>query len=183
MLKMGLEKIKEEILQKAHSAEKEILSEAESKASGIRAKAKDSIMQLEHEASRKLESDSKALESRESSLAAMESQGMVFEVRKEAIDRAYAEAFENIRDMPAKDREDFIKRLLKAAQEEIDVALVYANSRDKKYISLKTAEADLDGGIICETKDGSIRVNLAFGSLFSELREKTSAETSKILFG
>ena len=181
--KMGLEKIKEEILQKARSAEKEILQEAESKAAGVKSRAKERINQLEQEASKKLEADSRALESRESSLMAMESQRMVFEVKKDAIDNAYSVAFERIKDMPAKDREEFVKKLLALAQREIDVGIVHASPKDRKYLDAKALEAPLDGGIICETKDGSVCVNLTFGSLFSDLREKTSAEVSKILFG
>ncbi len=102
---MGLEKIKEEILQKAAISEKSILAEADSKVAEIRAKASKKIRQLEQEAAQKLQAESKSIENRENSLANMESQKMLFEVKKAILDKAYAEAFEKIKNMPKNDRE------------------------------------------------------------------------------
>jgi len=180
---MGLEKIKEEILHKADAAEKEILAEAEKKVNEIKNNTTEQIKQLEREASQKLEAEMKNLENRENSLANVESRKMLFETRKNLIDKAYEEAFNKIRNMPAKDREDLIKKLIDMAKKEIDVDVVYISEKDKKYCKdeAKIKGIETDGGIICETKDGNVRVNLTFGTLFADLREKTSKEVSEIL--
>ena len=182
---MGLEKIREEILHKADAAEKEILVEAEAKVSSIKSSTASQLRQLEIEAAKKLEAETKNLENRENSLANMESRKMLFETRKNMIDKAYGEAFSKIRNMPDKDREGIIKKLIDAAKKEIDVDVVYVNEKDRKYCKgeAKIKEIQADGGIICETKDGNIRVNLTFEALFADLREKTSREVSEILFG
>ncbi|MBI2134746.1 hypothetical protein HYU09_02040 [Candidatus Woesearchaeota archaeon] len=181
---MGLEKIKEEILHKADAAEREILIEAEAKIRSIRSNAAVHMKQLESEAAKKLDADMKSLENRENSLANMESRKILFETRKSLIDKVYAEAFSKIRNMPAKDREGIIKKLIGMAKKEIDVDTVYISEKDKQYCKdgakIKVIEAD--GGIICETKDGNVRVNLTFPSLFADLREKTVKEVSGILF-
>src|SRR3989344_5286842 len=156
---MGLEKIKEEILHKADAAERQILIEAEARVSSIKSNAAAHMKQLESVAAKKLDAVMKNLENRENSLAGMESRKMLFETRKNIIDKVYDEAFNKIRNMPAKDRESIIKTLIDMAKKEID--------------------ADV---IICETKDGSVRVNLTFGTLFADLREKTAKEVSGILF-
>jgi len=179
---MGLEKIKEEILSKAAALEKDILADAEAKANEIKIKAAGKISQLEKEAAQKLESESKSLESREISLANMEAQKMLFEAKRELTDNAYEEAFSKIRNMPPKEREHTIKKLLEIAKKEIDVGTIYSNKNDKTYCGDRSKEIQVDGGIICETKDGNVRVNLTFNALFADLREKTSKEVSKILF-
>jgi|TARA_Y100000310_G_C20643704_1_gene795399 V/A-type H+-transporting ATPase subunit E len=182
---MGLEKIKEEILQKSALSEKSILAEADSKVAKIKAAASEKIKQLEQEAAQKLQAETKSIESRETSLANMESQKMLFEVKKDILDKTYAEAFEKIKNMPKKDREQTIQKLFEAANKEIDVSVVQANDLDKDFLGseVKVESLDGDGGIICETKDGNIRVNLTFQTIFDDLKEKTVKETSKILFG
>ncbi|MBI2208097.1 hypothetical protein HYU50_01230 [Candidatus Woesearchaeota archaeon] len=182
---MGLEKIKEEILHKADAAEREILMEAEAKVRSIKSNAATQLKQLEIEAAKRLEAEMKNLENRENSLANMESRKMLFETRKNIIDKVYGEAYNKVRNMPAKDREGIIKKLIDAAKKEIDVDVVYVNEKDKKYCKdeAKTKVIEADGGIISETKDGNIRVNLTFETLFADLREKTAKEVSETLFG
>ena len=180
---MGLEKIKEEILHKADAAEKEILAEAGKKVNEIKNNAAAQLKQLENEAARKLEAEMKSLENRENSLANMESRKLLFETRKNLIDHVYGEAFNKIRNMPATEKEDLIKKLIEMAKKEIDVDIVYISEKDKKYCKdgAKIKVIETDGGIICETKDGNVKVNLTFGTLFADLREKTSKEVSEIL--
>lgn len=181
---MGLEKIKEEILQKAAAAEKSILAEVATKVEGIKKKSNEKIVQLEQETSQKLQAEIKTIENRENSLANIEAQKMHFSARKEIMDKVYHETFEKIKKIPKKEREAIIKKLLEMAKNEIDVSVVYANSIDKDFIdtNLTVKPLDTDGGIICETKDGSVRVDYTFASIFQNLREKTIKEVSKILF-
>ena len=182
---MGLEKIKEEILQKAAVAEKQILSDASIKINEIKNEAEEKVKKMEQDTSQKLQAEIKSIENRETSLANMESQKMMFEVKKEILDKVYRQAFDKIIEMPNKDRKIITENLLDMASKEIDVDVVFANSKDKdhcegKDITVKPLETD--GGIICETKDGNIRVNYTFDNIFSELKEKTAKEVSKILF-
>ena len=182
---MGLEKIKQEILQKAEKAKKEILADASIKVEDLRRKTSDKIRQLEQEALSKLNAEAKLIENREQSHQNMNSQKMLFEAKKEIMDSVYSEAFEKIKKMSKSDREEIIKNLLDRSRKEIDVSAVYANSTDKGFIDSSTTLKPLetDGGIICETKDSSIRVDYTFTSIFDDLKEKTIKDASKILFG
>ncbi|MAE42913.1 hypothetical protein CMO93_04020 [Candidatus Woesearchaeota archaeon] len=181
---MGLEKIKEEILQKAEAAEKGILSEAAAKIDGVKKDVTEKIKQLEQESLQSLHTQMKAIENREQSLQNIESQKMLFEAKKEIMDKVYHEAFNKIKKIAKNEREAIIKKLLEMARKEIDVDVVYANSIDQEFIdaNLRVKPFDTDGGIICETKDGSVRVDYTFASLFQDLREKTIKEVSKISF-
>jgi len=180
---MGLEKIKEEILQKAAAAEKAILEEAAVQSSEIRKKAEEKAKQLEHESLQNLQAETKSIENREQSLQNMEAKKMIFEVKKHAIDHVYSEAYSKIKKIPKKEREHIVKTLMEHAKKEIDIGTVYANSVDKEFAAQFTVKpADIDGGIICESKDGTVRVDYTFATLFHDLREKTIKETSNILF-
>ena len=182
---MGLEKIKEEILQKATAAEKEILIDAARKVDDIKIKTDEKVRQLEKEALQSLQAEIKAIDNRENSLANIEAQKMLFETKKEIIDNVYEEAFDKIKKMKKQDCEQIIKKLFEKAKNEIAVDVVYANERDKDFIDKDTTikPLDMDGGIICETKDGTVRIDYTFKTLFEDLKEKTIKETSKILFG
>ena len=181
---MGLEKIKEEILQKASAAEKEILAEAAMKADAIKKESVRQIAQIEQEMSQRIAIEIAGLESRENSLAGMESQKMLFSAKKEALDAVYREAFAKVQKMPKKEREQVIAKLLMRSKKEIDVHTVYVNSADRALVgNFETKPLENDGGIICETKDGKVRVDYTFSTLFAETKEKTVREASKTLFG
>ena len=181
---MGLEKIKEEILQKAAAAEKEILAEATTKINSLKKETTDKIKQIEQEASQRLNANMKALENREHSLQNMESQRMLFEAKKEVMDDVYHKAFDKIKKMTKNEREQIIKKLLELARKEIDVDVVHANNIDEEFMDkeLVVRPLETEGGIICETKDGTVRVDYTFDSIFQDVKEKTIKETSKILF-
>ena len=180
---MGLEKIKEEILQKAANAEKQILAEAASKAKQVDANTNQIMKQIEQEESQKSASDISSLENRENSIANMETQKMLFEAKKEIIDNAYKEAFDKIKSMQRKDRTILLAKLFEKASKEIEVYFTYVNEEDKSMINRSTIRPlKSEGGIICENKDGTVRVDYTFAAIFNELKEKTMRETSKILF-
>jgi vacuolar-type H+-ATPase subunit E/Vma4 len=180
---MGLEKIKEEILRKSAAAEKEILAEASLKAEELKKEAARQIKQLEQDASHTLEVEMASLERRENSLASMEAQKMLFQAKKAALEAAYQDAFERIGKMPKKERELVIIKLLERAKKELEVHTVFVNDADKAWVGRYEIKPFQGEGIICETKDGKVRVDYTFTTLFGETKEKTTREVSKALFG
>jgi len=178
---MGIEKIKEEILEKAASAEKEILAEASKKVDEIKKDSSEKIKAVQQEFNHRLSIEKKQIESKEVSLANLESQKLEFETKKEILDKVYKEAFDKIKRMSKKDRSPLIKSLLDKASKEIDVAAVYVNDIDKEFVD-ESASLDTEGGVICETKDGNVRIDYTFKTLFEDLKEKTIKEVSKLLF-
>jgi len=181
---MSLEKIKLQIIKKYEEAEKELLDEAKKKAKIINDSALESIKQIESELSQRSDKESRVIMDREKSLAKMEVQKMEFEVRKEMIDSVYKSAYEKIRSMPQSDREGVIKKLIDLAGREISVDVIYVNESDRGFCegSAQIKNLAVDGGIICETKDGNVRVNYTFESMFQDVKDNTIKEVSNILF-
>lgn len=182
---MGIEKIREEILQKAAEAEKEIILDAHKKADGVKKSAAESIKHLEDEASKNIRVQIKALENKELAVQNLIANKMLFEAKKDIIDKAYSKGLDKITTMPKKEREQVIKKMVERAQNEIDVSIVYANKIDADFVDkkFKVKHIDTHGGIICETSDGKIRVDYTFATIFADLKEKTIQDISKILFG
>lgn len=185
---MGLEKIREEIINKAAEAEREIIAEANKKVAGIRKAAAEKMKQIGEEMSQSVRAEIEKIEKRETAVNNLIASKMIFEARKEVIDKVYSKAFERIRSMPKKEREQVIKRLLEKAKSEIDVGVVYANKVDREFIdkiggNFEVKPLETEGGIVCETSDGKIRVDYTFAGIFNDLKEKTMEDSSKILFG
>jgi V/A-type H+-transporting ATPase subunit E len=181
---MGLEKIKEEIQQKAQEVAQAILSEAEQRAEGIREEAEREMARLQEETDARLSEEPRTLEKREAALRESVSNRMLFESKKDILDQVYQRAYEKIVAMPTEDRRKLIAAMLNKARDEIDVARVYVNDADKALLSssVDTRPLQTDGGIICETEDGKVRVDYRFSTLFEDVREPTIHRTSQLLF-
>jgi V/A-type H+-transporting ATPase subunit E len=181
---MGLEKIKEEIQQKAEAVAEAVLREAERRAKGIRDEAEREMARLQAETDARLSREPQILEKREAALRESVSSRMLLEAKKDILDEVYQRAYRKITEMPKEDRRRLIAALLSKAQQEIDVARIYVNDVDGAFLnaSIETKPLRTDGGIICETADGRVRVDYRFSTLFENVREPTIHRTSQILF-
>lgn len=182
---MGIEKIKEELLEKAAETEKAIISEANRKVHEIGRIAAERIKQAEDEAGKSIRSQIKIIENRENAMQNLMVKKMIFEVKKEIIDKVYSKAFEKITDMPKKEIGCIIKKIIDRAQNEIEIGTVYVGRAGAEFIDRKFKIKDLatESGVIFETSDGKIRVDYTFAGIFSGLKEKNMQEISKLLFG
>lgn|SRR3989338_11249076 len=180
---MGLEKIREEIAQKSESAQKAILDEATAKVEQVRKQTLERLKSLEHESMQERKREIAAIEGRENALASMEAKKMVFLARKEVLDSVYKEAIAKLHKMPKKECEQAIKTLLARARKEIDVHTVTVEEADRALVEAPEVRiGPTGGGIICDTKDGAVRVDYTFPTLFLAIKESTTKEASKILF-
>ncbi len=180
---MGLEQIKKEIEAKASSVSEEILAEAEKKTKEIQKKTLHTVKQLEEEAHRKLKADMDSLKNKESSLASMEMNKLLSQARKEEIAAVYGESEKQIAKLPKQTREKAVKKLIEKSAKQIEVARVYANADDLAFVQgFETQKIQTAGGVICETKDGTIRIDCTFGLLFKHTKETTMPKVSTMLF-
>lgn len=182
---MGIEKIKEELLEKAAESEKEIISEASRKVREISRIAAEKVKQAEDEAAKSIRSQIKSIENRENAMQNLTVKKMIFEAKKEIMDNVYSKAFEKITNMPKKEMGGIIKKIMDRAQNEIEIGTVYASKAGADLIDrkFKINVLGAENGVICETSDGKIRVDYTFAGIFSDLKEKNMQEVSKLLFG
>lgn len=184
---MGLEEVKEEILEKANAESRRIISEGSREAEKI---AKETDSQIKSLIEKSDEETSKLIESMERK----EVSGAEFDAKKAKLDRKkdmVEKAFSNVRKdlaaMPEKKRESYLKKLVDKAKTEIEVAYVYANSDDRKIVEkikgVRYKQADISGGIIAENKDASIRVDYSYDEMLDSIKKESMQEIAEKLFG
>ncbi len=184
---MGLEKVKQEILEKARKEADAVIEAANAEARAIM-KAAEKQMQ-DH--GRVMEDDNaraaELMKRREVASSELELQKQMLAAKNDLIEGVFAQAREKLRSRNDKAREADVKSLLKAASNELDVASVQCSSRDAKFLEgsrLKISKNDaLAGGIIAESPDGKLRVDYSYETLLGQAKAKVLSDVAKKLFG
>jgi len=179
---MGLETVKEEIISNAKNQEESLIAEA--KIGTIRL-----INEEERKAARlKEKSDLETkriidlIKRQELSSAELESKKIFLETKKQLIESVFSEVRKNLEKLDSKKREEYVKKLLEKAKNDIEVANVYVNEKDKKF--LENAESiEIVGGLIAENEDKTVRVDYSFDTILQSLKDNELQNINKILFG
>ncbi len=180
---MGLEEVKEEILNSARNNSSDVIEEAKKEAQQIIIKAKTRV----NEYKKKLEDDkSKLIENLEKMKVAQarsEAKKLVLEKKKEIIEGVFEQIKQKLAALNDSERKKYIQKLIEKAKDEIEIATVYCNKKDKRLLQdFKCEEASIIGGIMVENKNKSVRVDYSFETLLSNIKESSLQEIAKILF-
>ena len=181
---MGLENVKEEILNIAKEQANSLTADARKEANRIMRETEKKIEEIRE----KSESESKrtldAIKRQELASAELENKKMLLEAKKQAIEAVFAEARKRLEDMDDKKREAALKRLLDKAKNEMETATVYCNKKDAKFLKGFGIEtANIMGGIITENKEKTIRIDCSFDAMLESIKESELQNISKALFG
>jgi V/A-type H+-transporting ATPase subunit E len=184
---MGLEELKEEILEKANAFARKLIDEGNWEAGKIAketdAQVRDLLEKSDLETSKLIES----MERKEVSGAEFDAKKAKLDMKKEMVEKAFSNVEASLSEMPEKKREQYIRKLVEKAKKEIEVAFVYAKSDDRKIIEkmsgVKYKPADITGGIIAENKDGSIRVDYSYDEMLDSIKKESMQEIAEKLFG
>ncbi|MFH1181739.1 MAG: V-type ATP synthase subunit E family protein [Candidatus Woesearchaeota archaeon] len=180
---MGLEKVKDDVLEKAKHEAAKLAAEAEDEAKRIKREKAKASEALSREAEKKLEAQKSEMISRAVSSAELEAKKEMLNARKDIINRIFAEAKRRLKAIPQSRRNSHIAKLLEIAGRELEIARVYCNESDLKNIQGFNAEkAEIIGGIIAENKEGTVRVDLSYDSLLEEVYRESLKEVSEVLF-
>lgn len=182
---MGLEQLKKEILDKAQREAAAMVREAEREADSILAGAKMKAREYEKEAEVKHTTLLEDIEKGELANARFEARKLLLDEKKTFIEQAFTEVEKALAVLPEKKREALIMDFLSQAKKEIQVRCVYANAKDRKLVEKSGflfKERDLLGGIIAETMDGTISVDLSFEEMLRQLKEHKLQEIAQRLF-
>ena len=182
---MGLDEVKQEILDKAKLEADSIIREAEQEARKIvdDFDKKVSDYRKESEANTKRVIDN--LEKREIAQAEFDVKKRLLNKKKEIVDKAVIKAKEETTAYSDSRKQEIINTLFEKAKKEIDVKVVYGNKKDKKFIEILGVdfkERSIEGGIIAETADGKINVDLSFEEIFEDIKDKELERIGSILF-
>ena len=180
---MTLESVKDEILNSAKSQATAMLAEARKEANRITTEAERKVEEMKIKAEAEAKRAMDIIKRQEMSSAELESKKMLLEAKKQVIEAVFEEAKKKIAGMPEKKKEEMMKKLLDRAKKDLEIAYVYCNSKDAKFLKgFNLQNADIIGGLIAENKEKTIRVDCSFETLLQSVKENELQSVSKLLF-
>ncbi len=181
---MGLDKIKEDILEKIKKDTASAMRDAKKQIAVIEEDTESKIKDMEAKAKKKLDTELDLIKKREKSAIEALTKKKIILGEKEALADCYTAAYAKIAKQTGAERKKIVERLLKRASKQINVYYVHANKNDKSAMPSKVEykSSDISGGVVCETKDRSLLVNYSYEVLFKEVQEETMQRTAEILF-
>ena len=179
---------------------KEILAEAEARASGIGGQADEEARQIMSEAKKnaavqaeEIETHSQARleELRRTELSAfrLEQNKRIITEKKRALEEIFSGAEKEISGLDSKKRADITVKLCRKGLLELPEAkFVYSNAKDREAASsvkgLKfKSTIDCLGGVVLENEDGSVRVNCTFEEIFAKVKEESLDAVAQRVLG
>ena len=181
---MGLETVKEEILNSAKEKSNSLIAEARKEANRIMRETEKKAGEMREKSEAETKRMLDLIKRQELSSAELENKKMILEAKKQIIESVFAEAKKKIENLDDKKKEAYMKKLIEKAKNDIDVEHVYCNKSDAKFLkSFKAEHASIIGGLIAENKDRTVRVDYSFETLLQSIKENELQNLSKELFG
>jgi V/A-type H+-transporting ATPase subunit E len=116
----------------------------------------------------------------------LETKKLLFEKKKEIMQETYKKALKKLEGIDAKKKKTIVTTLFKKASEQMNIATVYCNAKDTKLLvkkNIKTVANDtIQAGFIAENKNGTVRLDYTFATLFEEVKENTLQKVANMLF-
>ena len=183
---MGLERVKEEVLQKAKEKADAILKTGRAEIQRL-----ENQMQEQIQRERKQFMDDTAafldeMSRQEVSQAKLDCRNNILRAKKEFIDQCFARTRQKIEHLSADDKKNILTAMLKQGQKQLPVKYAYCNKNDvpllRKLGNFTVMEAPLSSGLILENEQQSIRVDFSAESLLERIKEENLMKISSILF-
>ena len=181
---MGLETVKEEILNSAEEQANSLTAEARKEANRIMKEVEKKIEEMREKSESETKRMLDTIKRQELASAELENKKMLLEAKKQLIDSVFAEARKRLENLDDKKKEAHIKKLLEKAKNDIEISSVYCNKKDAKFVKGFNVEvADIIGGVMAENREKTIRVDYSFDTILESIKESELQNISKILFG
>ena len=187
---MGLDKVKQEILDAARTDAAAIIDQAHAEAKAVlksaEKQAEDKARALDDE----MNTIAESLKRREMAAAELELQKHMLAEKSSLIEQVFADGKKKLAALPEKARETHLRRLLEAARKDLAVGTVYCTGKDVRLLDsisggkLKIMKNDaMSGGLVAETADGKLRVDYSYDTMLGQARSKVLSDVAKTLFG
>jgi len=180
---MGLEKVKDRVLQEAKGKAATATNQANEEARKITSVASKKAKEAEKVFTEKLNEEVASVANRQKAAGKLEAKKLNLSFRKQFIDEILEQVKEKINNLPDATRAKHVKKLLDKAGKEITIATVYCNKKDRKHVGKhKVKDTDIIGGIIAESSNGTLRVDYSYETLLEQLQESLMPELNEMLF-
>ncbi len=185
---MALENVVKDIVEAAEAQAAAIREEGEAEAAKLLAEADATVSDMKEKEGKRLEDTIERLRRQELSSAELESKKIVLSKKKEILDRSSEETLAALQSSNAKTKKKYYGMMVDAAKQAIENPKAYCPPGEAKNLKgLDVSEAVEDpaikGGLILESADGSVQLDMQFGSILSGVWEREMKTLSDILFG
>ena len=180
---MGLETVKDEILSSAKEQANSLIAEARKEANRIIREVEKKIDGIKEKSEAETKKIADTTKRQELASAELENKKMLLEAKKQVIESVFTESRKKHESLDDKKRESINKKLLEKAKNEIEVTNIYCNKKDSKFLKGFNVETiEINGGLIAENKEKTIRVDYSFETILQSIKENELQNISKILF-
>jgi len=187
---MPLEVLIEEIYKKGDEQVQKIKDEAKKEAEKIIAEDKEEAEEILKRAKEDAEKEAERLKKQEISSVNLEMKRLLLNKRKEILEAVLELVEEKVKSMDAETKKKLLSSLIK--KNATAGMVVYSNKDDEEIVKEILNEIgdlsyggniDCIGGVILESPDGEVRINLTYDEMLKQLYEQKMSDISKILFG
>lgn len=182
---MALDAVVDDILASSKSKVAQINTEAEQEAARILSEARERAAEIKSRKETEAKNDVEALGRREISSANLELKRSELNVHKDLLEQVRIKLTDSVSKLPKDKNETLIKKLLDPY--DLKDMTVFSNKRDQTFVSSLASNyggnLDIIGGVVVESKDGSLRYDLTYETLARDVFNKSVREVSKLLFG
>ncbi|MCU0631523.1 MAG: V-type ATP synthase subunit E family protein [Methanolinea sp.] len=191
---MGLETVLAEIREKGQREVQRLRSESQQETTRVLSAAQERAGKIKQVASDEADKQTGYILSQEISAANLLVKRELLNTQKELLDQVYQKALISISGLPESFHGDAITRLLFEAKTQIPEGIVRVNRRDRKILEQVIsgnpefkvfsvgADADIEGGVIVESRDGTLQLDLSYRTFLDMIWESGLKDASDLLF-
>ena len=185
---MGLEKLVEDILQKGRERANEIIREGETERDEQVRSADEGIRRTREKAEKKTDAHIAQMEQHELSSAELESRKTLLAAQREVLEDLKDRSLAELANYPEDKRRMLYDKLFAKAKGILGDCVVYSNKADSAWLKppagvVKGGVIDCAGGLVFESKDGSVRLDYRFETMLDEVWNDKMSEIYSQLFG
>ena len=185
---MALDNVTKEIIGSANASAAALKAEGDAEAAKIMADAEAVISDMKAKEDKRLKEVIEQLGRQALSSAELESKKIVLSKKREILDRAFAESLASLESASAAVKKKQYKQMVDAAKKVIDDPKAYCSkSEDMTAADIGVSKlekvANITGGLILESKDGTIQVDMQYKTILQTVWDREMKSLSEILFG
>ena len=185
---MALDNVTKDIRDSAKASVASIEAKRDAEVARITAEADSVISDMKAKEDKRLKETIEQLGRQVLSSAELESKKVVLSKKKEILDKAFAESLASLESASADVKKKQYKKMVEAAKKAIDDPKAYCSKNEAitaEDIGVSKLEkvAGITGGLILESKDGTIQVDMQYRTILQTLWDREMKSLSDILFG
>lgn len=176
---MGLEEVKQDILEEAKAKADKIVKDAEREAEEIIEDAREEAEKIRERYQDELEEEKESYRQKEISNARMKAKEQRLEAKQEKMEEVFEEFEEELQDLSDSEKEAYVENCLEKV--DFEVGKVIGGPGFEDFVDVEFDKRDTSG-IIVVSEDGEKRQNFAFDKIVQQYRDQYRKNVAEKLF-